>query len=511
MAFRSAGPKHAKTKKRTVLGSVTSSATLGVVGLLVGLILIPLVFARVGAPQYGVWIVLSTLTTYLYQADLGMGSAVIRYASIAAENGNRRDLSTIFSSSLAWMSVVGIVLSPIVWVCSLLLLQSMGADAGLSKQDEIYLSSLSAGLILVLGVRAFSALLQGIGAWSLEKKYQFIGVIIRALGTVLVCVAMPNVVYLATVEALALVVPTVLSLIRVLRLSIVDISIGHVSVARIKVLLSYSVRVFAVGAVGTAIIQTGIIVAGLVASPAIAAYYNAILKVYLAVRQILTWIVEPFLPALSKVHSRDGSVERHAFGLILMSSLAGVVGSIGLALSAPSVIRLWLGAGVPLDELTLSLQLMLVGMAVNAFHIGAISVTNAMGLPGAFFRLQILWLFLTIGLTFYLGKEFGVIGIAYGNMAPILLLEILYIRKFLNMMGSNFRIWCQLCFYPILLVVLCGICFTGCVFVMALIFNIKVVAMIYGITFMISSLAVIVLARKSRPVMNVRETLRIGA
>ena len=51
-----------------------SSAASSVATIAAGLILLPLIIDRIGAGRYGVWLLLSTFATYLYQADLGLGA-----------------------------------------------------------------------------------------------------------------------------------------------------------------------------------------------------------------------------------------------------------------------------------------------------------------------------------------------------------------------------------------------------------------------------------------------------
>jgi O-antigen/teichoic acid export membrane protein len=497
-------------KRRTVFGAVTSSASLGILSLLAGLLMLPLIFSRVGVSEYGVWIILTTMTTYLYQSDLGMGSAVIRYASVARSRNDREGLSKVSCSSLMWMTIVGVVVAPIAGLCFYFGLGSVSSDAGIGLEVFVAVCVFSSVTISLLGLRCFSALMQGLGFWSLEKKFQMVGLLIRVVGTVTVCLFYPHILVLALVETLALIVPVFLSSFYVLHMNVFDFGREFISFAQIKHLLSYSLRVFAVGAVGTAIIQAGVIIAGVIVSPAVAAYYSAVLRLYLAVRQAITWVVEPFVPALARLHSLCQDRDRKfSLAVISVSTLVGGIGSLALLVSSKDILRLWLGEGVPIATLDVCLMLMMAGMFVNSLHIGSISALNAMERPGAYFTLQLVWLVSTVALCVVLGKQLGIVGISLGNMLPIVFLEFFYVRKFLRLLNIKFRKWFLVCLMPLILLCSVGLAVGALFSLISLALTDDLPRMAAGFGFAFGVGAMLFISRRSVWIRSVRDSLSL--
>lgn len=502
----------AVAKRRTVLGAVTSSASLGVLSLLAGLLLLPLVFSRVGVSEYGVWIILTTMTTYLYQSDLGMGSAVIRYAAIARSRGDRDSLSKVSCSSLTWMAIVGVVVAPIAGLSFYFGIGPVAWDAHLRREVFIAMCAFSTVIVSLLGLRCFSALMQGLGFWSIEKRFQMVGLLIRVIGTLTTCIFFPQILILALVETIALIVPVFLAAGFILRLKMFDFGRSFVSFSQIKFLLSFSFRVFSVGAVGTAIIQAGVIIAGVIVSPAVAAYYSAVLRLYLAVRQAITWVVEPFMPALARLYSlSQDSDRRFSLAVISISSLVGGLGSVAILLSSRDILRLWLGSDIPLPALDASLMLMMAGMFVNSLHIGSISALNAVEKPGAYLSLQLVWLTSTIVLCVVLGTRFGIVGISLGNVLPILFLEVFYVRRFLRLLNIRFKTWLVVCLWPLIMLSMIGLVGAALTSLITLVLEFDLFRLSAGVGFTLAVAASIVVMRRSEWFRSVRDSLKLSA
>ncbi|NKR59448.1 hypothetical protein GS474_11880 [Rhodococcus hoagii] len=324
----------------------------------------------------------------------------------------------------------------------------------MSDVDVSTLKVLACILILCLGLRVFTSVLQGLGYWALERTFQMVGLIVRVAGVVLICLTSGSIVHLAIVEVAALLAPSILSTLRAISLRQFKLTFSGVSVAEIRTLLSFSSKSFAMGAVGAAIVQAGVIVAGVVTSPAIVAYYNAVLRAYMAVRQLLTWVIDPFLPVLTRQYARRiGDSSETILRLMFVGLFFGAVGSIGLSIAAPLIVPVWLpGSGIS-ETLVLALQVLLIGMVFNSAHIAANSAASAVGRPGLFLSLHFVWLLLSVALSFVLGQRFGLLGISLGNAVPIILLEVFYVRRANRVLGVDNRAWARWVLAPVTCVV----------------------------------------------------------
>ena len=85
-------------------------------GAISTLVLTPFFLHRLGAAQYGIWLLALTLTFssgYLALADLGLPEAAVRFIAEARATGSVSTISEITSSTTAVFAVVGVVIGAI--------------------------------------------------------------------------------------------------------------------------------------------------------------------------------------------------------------------------------------------------------------------------------------------------------------------------------------------------------------------------------------------------------------
>lgn len=426
-------------RRRLVRGSILSSTGYGLAAILVNIGLLPLIIQTVGAAPYGVWILLTTISTFLWQADLGLGAAVTRDLAASREDATRS--TTTVTSAFAWTGLAGIAAAPL--YLGIAAIFTAGHLRILNPGELPLLIGLGATLVLLLGLRVFSSALRGIGLWSTERNYQFVGLGIRLVGTVVVCLTSHSILHLAFVETLALLLPTACAVLHACTIPSLRPSRRAFSAVRAKELLHFSVRAFVVGATGSLLLQSGVMIVGIVGTPEAVTIYSAAFRVYGAIRQVMTWVSDPFLPTLTMVASRDpASFRMRVLDLLGLAWLTCCAMTILLIFVAPELLRIWLGA--PLVDgtaVTLVLQVLLVSLIPNALHIAAVTASNAAGRPGAFLKLHLVWLALTWAIALPLGSAAGIVGVAIGFGLPIVLLEPLYIRRVLRTFDVSLRTW----------------------------------------------------------------------
>jgi O-antigen/teichoic acid export membrane protein len=126
--------------RRWVLGSLANWARIGI-GTLVQLASVPIFLTYWTPAEYGVWLVISSLTPYLTAIDMGHQN-YLAYEFIKAKDNEK--LARLFTSSLAAGLVMG-VLAIFVTAC----LVWTGAISGLLGRADATLAS-QAGLVLIL-------------------------------------------------------------------------------------------------------------------------------------------------------------------------------------------------------------------------------------------------------------------------------------------------------------------------------------------------------------------------
>jgi O-antigen/teichoic acid export membrane protein len=119
---------------RLVSRNVAALLAARLVVALAGLVSLPVVYARLGATEFGIWVVLSGLATAIALADLGLGSAIVREVASSVHDGAIRRARIALGIGLVWgiaLAVVGagVILAAWPWLVSLLHLSGAASAA----------------------------------------------------------------------------------------------------------------------------------------------------------------------------------------------------------------------------------------------------------------------------------------------------------------------------------------------------------------------------------------------
>jgi O-antigen/teichoic acid export membrane protein len=444
------------------LTGISSSAGAGILALVGGIALLPLIISTVGSGPYGVWLVLSAVATYLQYSDLGVGAAIVHFGSRARAGDNARNLGHYLSAGLLWNSTVAVVAIPVYIVASAFYLQSAGAKAALDPAEIVPLLALGSLMLAGLVIRPFSSALTGSGLLPLDRRNQGIGVLVRIAATVAACLLTHSVLAVAAAETLAALVPSVLAVIAVLGRRLAVLRWDRHAAETLRFMFSYSLRSFGVSAVGALILQAGTVVAGLFLGPSSATYFNAAFRIYNSARQLMTWMVDPFRSALSRLFtSRVEEAKEVLFGLAFVALAAAAVGSGVLIFGSFGIVQLWLGARVPVAEVALATIILLLGFVINSVQIPLVPAGDAIGRPGVFFWIQALWLASFLILGPLLAKPLDIVGVALALSAPLLYIVPLYLRRARLVLGFTLRQWFRRVGTPVVVLVLPGVALAG--------------------------------------------------
>jgi O-antigen/teichoic acid export membrane protein len=427
-----------------------ASAASSVATVIAGLGLLPLIIDRVGASRYGVWLLLSTFATYLYQADLGMGAGLVHFLS--KQRADPIDVQRrVFGTGLACMIVAGLAALPIYAVVGLIIIDSRGTGAGVDHGDGLLLLGLGGVLIACLGLRAFSSALQGHGLWVFQRQTEIVGVAVRIVGTLVACLLVRSIVAVAVAESLAALLPMLLCAAKAYDVGLARHALRRFDRETARVMIRYSSRAFFLGAMALILLQADTLIVGLVASAAAVAFYGAAFRIYITVVQALWWMTDPLMPALSRLYVTSRATATHMFTGMLFAAMWFAIGAgTTLMIVSPALFRIWLGRGAPSGELAGVLCILLVSLVVSSSHEPAIPAVDATGQPGAFAPLYVCWAASNVVLSVGLGYAVGIIGVALGTTLPVLCLEPLFLRKMSDTLGVRRAEWWQQCLKPIL-------------------------------------------------------------
>lgn len=118
-------------QKNIFRGAASSLFSLGITSI-IGLIIMPMLVNHLGDRNYGVWVLVGTLTGYFAFLDLGLSKAVMRFVSQCLGRGDRDEANNWISLALTCfliLSLIGVLLS-----CLVLYISPRFLDSQTEKQ-----------------------------------------------------------------------------------------------------------------------------------------------------------------------------------------------------------------------------------------------------------------------------------------------------------------------------------------------------------------------------------------
>lgn len=431
-----------------------SSSAAGLLSIATGILLLPLIMSTVGSGPYGVWLVLVAVAAYMHLTDLGIGSALVHFGS-RARGGDRFDATPggMLGAALMWNTAVGVLGVTGFVVAASLYVSTPDVAAVLDPSTASALALLGAVALSSILLKPFDAVLTGAGELPIERRNVFIGLGTRIIITLLGCLVFESLLVVAIAEVVGIVLPSLISMVIVLR-RVARPHWSRATISTLRFMWRFSLRSFATASVSMLILQVGTILVAIVATPSAVTYFTAAFRVYTGVRQVFSWTTDPFKSMLARVFVGDHRQGRQIVMILgFISLLVAGTGCVIIILLADDFTRIWLGADTPTATIALTITILLSGIVLNAIHLQFVPAADALGRPGAFLDLQVLWLVSYVALGLWLGSMWGIVGVAAAFALPLLVVEPLYVLRARRVVGFSLSGWLRASVLPAVFIV----------------------------------------------------------
>jgi len=391
-----------------------------VINTVIGFLLTPVILSHIGKDGYGLWALVSSVVCYYGLLRMGVGSAIMRYVSL---NDGRRDATAVngtFSTAMWIYIAVAIVLIILSFAISKPL-------AGYFDQGEDFRV-----LLVYLGIASALNCPSAVLEATLRSRERFVAAnivmtvitIIRGLGLSAVLFAGYK---LPAMAGVILVTSGIELFVMwwIFRIHCRDIHFGvtDVSVAHVKSLLSFGIMAAVLSGAIMLRFQYDRIIIGKILSLEILGIYSVMATLLVNFRNIMRATSRVLNPRFSFLDGR-GDV-RSSTELFLRSSKMSAVLSSGICLlfmlAGPGFIQLWVGRGFESGYPVL--------MILSVAYMIGQSQTASSALLAGFGKQTILAILtfaeaaISILLSIFFAKRYGLVGIAWGAAIPMLVFQ----------------------------------------------------------------------------------------
>ena len=396
----------------------------------VGLALFPFITHHVGLGAYGVWLLVSSVTTFLLQADFGMGTSAIRFVSRARAQGDSERANAVLSSTVAFFAGLGLVAAALFCGFFAISWGSLDIPAG-DRDTAIVMIAVVAVTHLAVGLPlgVFRQVLVSVHRMDVANRIFLFQALLRLALIVPTLLLGGGILGVVIAEAVVVLVTGVWGLFSAKRhMPEMRASVRLADLATLKEMAPYSAQVFVIGLAALGILYTDNAIIGLFLPIAAVTLYSAAFRVYWVLREVTTGLMNALVPDASAAQA-VGDTERLR-SLMLHGTKYGnlvvLAAAVPLLAFVEPLLVIWVGERFA--EVAVTAQILIAGLLVNNNHLTSVGLMTGLGRLGAFTRYHVLWAVGNLAIGIALVPVIGLPAVALGTLIPLVLLEPLYIR-----------------------------------------------------------------------------------
>jgi len=413
--------RDASAATNLIAGTVTRYVVLAL-NIALGVILMPFTVRHLGQTQYGLWMLVASLTTYFQLLDLGYGNGIVRHLVDADRRGDMAEVNRIASTFVCVYSAIGVVAAV-----------AIAATAGFVvprfphlAPAEVRVAQL---LLVILGARVaigfpltvFGAVTNARQGFVLNNLVAGGTVVVSALATWLVLESGRGLLMLvATTTAINLLAYAGYAWIACRIMPQLKLRASSFSVSRWRDVTSFSVYLFVINVAGQISFNIDNVVIGAALGPASVAVYAIALRLADYQRRLCDQFSGMLFP-VAMAFGADGNraalrrtlVDGNRIGMALIAGAS--VSLIGF--SGPLIGR-WMGPAFAGSVLPFNV-LAVAGMIV----VSQAASSNVLIAVGRHRLVTWIWLVesaANLALSLVLVRTIGLPGVAIGTLVPLL-------------------------------------------------------------------------------------------
>jgi len=410
-----------------LLKNVLSTYGVRIGGILAGVFLFPFVTHHVGLTQYGLWLLVSSVTSF-FALDFGLGVSILRYVAKARAEEDEDALSRLVSTAAVFFLGLGCAATAAYGLFLGLTWEGLNvpaSDAGLAIGLAV-VSGCSAFLLgMPLGL--FRTVLAGARRSDLSNALLLGQIVARTLATVVLLLSGFGILAVAVADLVVTTVGGLLALAACRRLlPALRVSPGRFDGSLLRSMTPYSLQVFLMTACGLVVMQADNVVIGWFMPMASVTLYAGAFRIYQTCRNLTSAMIGPLVPEAAHCQAAGQGAPLRSLlirGTQQVNALALLVGVPTLFFAEPVLVA-W--AGPEFVEVADVARILVVGFLVSNVNSVAASLLTGTGRIGAYVRYHLIWAATNTALSILLVQRLGLTGVALGTTIPIVLLAPFY-------------------------------------------------------------------------------------
>lgn len=389
-------------------------------------LLTPIMIHHLGAVDYGVWVLASSVLDYYGLLDLGMRAAMFRYVAMFRGSAVREDVDRTFTSALFLVigtaGAICILSIGVAWF----LPRSMTLQGASPRVFAWLLLLLGLSVAITFPTRMLATYISAHGRWDLYNAAGIAAVLTRSV----VIIVVLKLGYGILAVAIGTLVVALLSLGQhVIFVLIADpqaqVSIPFISGKRIRELLGFSMRSLLVSVGDYLRFYSDSAVIAAVLNVGLVTPFNVATRLIECFRSVVIAAGGPVFGTMTEL---DGARRQEKLRELLLHStrligLLSVLGGVLLVVDGRALLQLWVGKEL-LSAYSL-VALLALAYTINLAQHPMLLILIAKGRHGPLGWWTVAEGVANIALSVIWGMSHGLLGVAMGTIVPMLVIKLI--------------------------------------------------------------------------------------
>ena len=410
-----------------------------------GLVLTRYIIQNIGKDRFGIWIVAESVILYFGLFDCGIRTSFVKYIATFRGKGDNRSVNHLINTGFIFYLCfsVGIYAGGVL-LFPLLLPFLFKVTPQYVEEARFVFTVVLFVFALEHAMRPFTAVLGGLQRYDIENKIRIACFIFYIAGVVY---ALQNgfglrglVVASAAQVALQNVIAIVYSfkLLPSLRFNPLLFRWGFM-----KLMFMFGIKLQVLKLEELIMFYTDTIVLTRFLGAGLVTFYALGFKIASQARRLCLILDSVIVPATSELDARSdpARIEALYYRATKYLCFAGY-GTLGYVIvSAPLIMRLWMGEGYGLSVLTM--RLLALSFFISIFAKIARSITIGINRMGFYLVLSVVHAVLNLGLSIWLVLRIGFPGVLIGTLVSFSITSVLFVVLFHRMLGFSLGVYAR--------------------------------------------------------------------
>lgn len=419
--------------KQIKLGAILSYSII-IVNMIVGILYTPILTAKLGQSEYGLYSLVTSVISYLTVLDFGFGNAIIIYTARYRASNQKEKERKLHGMFLIIYTIIGIIagiIGAILWFNVDKLFGSTMTVEELQKA-KILMGILTLNLIVTFPLSVFSSIVTSYEKFIFSKTLNLIKIILNPIVMLILLKFGYRSIALVILNTIFNIVILILNFIYCRKKLKIKLKLGKLDTNVLKEIMSYSIWIFLNSIMDKINWNVDQFILGTICGTVIVAVYSVASQLNQMYLNFSTAISGVMLPKIAKMEEQKASDEEFSEIFIKTGRIQYIIMALimsGFILYGQEFINLiWVGSEY--SESYLIACILMLPLTIPLIQNVGLNIIQAKNQYK--FRVMVLFIFaiFNIFITIVFSRLYGAIGAALGTAISILLGQIIFMNIF---------------------------------------------------------------------------------